>query len=264
MAEDLESITDKLTVREDDVLAVVHPRIAQVVHDGITLVTSDKPMISGPEVKARPYEGRYMFSDSPQEESLIPVSTNQDGRPTKEYPNTLASEMVYGFFGGMGYVDLIQQRGSPRLIGIVHVPRKLVYLIGALEGDNGLEEFYKQFCMETEGDRWKNHRWNLQSHPTEVDKEVLRMLPIEGEQYYWKIEKPESDMFKDGRPIPEQIAEYVATVRDFIRRLDNHVYSIRPGGSLEDTITPDMAKVRFEAIQRGDVKYLPAGDFSTG
>ena len=175
MANDLES---KLILRENDVLAVVNPRVVQVVHDGIRLATTSDPSLMGPEVKPKLYEGKYMVVDIPEDESLIPVSTDQSGNPTSKYPNRLASEMVYGFFGEIGYVDMVQQRGSPRLIGIVHIPRRLVYLIGAMKGDGGLERFYKEFCMEQEGDRWKQHRWNLQSHPTEFDKKVLQALPI--------------------------------------------------------------------------------------
>ena len=259
MANDLES---KLILRENDVLAVVNPRVAQVVHDGIRLATTSDPSLMGPEVKPKLYEGKYMVVDIPEDESLIPVSTDQSGNPTSKYPNRLASEMVYGFFGEIGYVDMVQQRGSPRLIGIVHIPRRLVYLIGAMKGDGGLERFYKEFCMEQEGDRWKQHRWNLQSHPTEFDKKVLQALPIEGEQYYWKIEKTESDVFKDGRPLIEQLADYQATVREFVTRLDNHIWRLRPDASPTDAITPEIARERFTAIQQGNLKYLTTGDFT--
>lgn len=261
MTEDLESITNKLTIKENDVLAVVHPRIAQAVHDGIELITTREPSLMGPEVKEQKME-KYMYVDRPNEEALIPISTDGSGNPTNKYPNRLASEMIYGYFGEIGYVDMIQQRGSPRLIGIVHIPRRLVYFIGAMEGDEGLETFYKEFCKETKGDRWKNHRWNLQAHPTKIEKEVIKGLPIEGEQYYWKIEKSESDIFKDGRPLPDQIVDYKTTVRDFIRRLDNHVWRLQPEINPDDKITPDVAKQRFEQINKGKVKYLPANGTS--
>lgn len=262
MVDNLESIVNKLSVQDGEVLAVIHPKIAQAVHDGIRLATTGDPSLMGPEVKPRLYEEKYMVVDHPDEESLIPVSTDVSGKPTNKYPNRLAGEMIYGFFGEIGYVDMIQQRGSPRLIGIVHVPRRLVYLIGAMEGDIGLERFYKEFCKETEGARWREYRWNLQSHPTEFNPDVIKGLPIEGEQYFWKIEKAESDMFKDVRALPEQIATYEATVRNFIIRLDNHVWRMRPGAAPDEVITPEMARDRFAAIQRGTVKYLSTEDFA--
>ena len=46
MADDLES---KLILRENDVLAVVHPRVAQAVHDGIRLATTSDPSLMGPK-----------------------------------------------------------------------------------------------------------------------------------------------------------------------------------------------------------------------
>ena len=169
--------------------------------------------------------------------------------------------MICGYFGEIGYVDLIQQKESPRLIGIVHIPRRLVYLVGTLEGDEGLERFYQKFCRETEGDRWKGSRWNLQAHPTEIEGKLLRYLPIDREQYYWKIEKTESDIFKDRRALPEQMAGYETTVRQFIMSLDNHVWGMRPGASPGDRITPDIAKERFDAMQKGGVtSYLPQGN----
>ena len=151
MAEDLEGITNKLTVRENDVLAVVHPKIAQSIHDGIELITKDEPFVQTSDVRIRPYEGRYMVIDSINTDSAIPISTDESGKPTNKYPNKLSSEMIYGFFGEIGYVDLIQQKGFPKLIGIVHIPRRLVYLIGAAKGDEGIENFYNEFCNETEG-----------------------------------------------------------------------------------------------------------------
>lgn len=203
-----------------------------------------------------------MIARQPDRDSLIPVSTDDSGKPTSKFPNRLASEMLYGFFGEFGYVDIIQQRGSPRLVGIVHIPKKLVYLIGALEGDQGLERFYQEFCREQEGDRWTKHRWNLQAHQTEFDKNVLKALPIADEQFYWKIQKLESDVFKDDRPLHEQLADYQSTVREFITRLDNHVIGLRPGASPADKITPDMARKRFESVNSGNAKYFSTGDFS--
>ncbi len=248
---DLESIANKLTVREGDVVAVVHPTIAQAVHDGIRLATTGDPTIMNPEVKPKPYEGRYMVVDVPDTESLIPVSTDEHGKPTSEYPNRLAGEMVLGYFGEIGYVDMIQQRGSPRLIGIVHIPRRLVYLIGAIKGDEGLERFYEEFCRETEGDRWKGYRWNLQAHPTELNSDALKGLPIEQESYYWKIEKGESDIFKNARPVAEQIGDYETAVRSFVTKLDNHIWMLQRGMSPDAVITPEAAQARFGALKIG-------------
>lgn len=256
MAENPGNIEDKLILRENDVLAVVNPGIASTLHDGIRLLTTSKPALSGPDVKARPYEGKYMVVDSPEHESLIPVSTDDAGNPTAKYPNTLASEMMYGFFGEIGYVDLIQQRGTPRLIGIVHVPRKLVYFIGALQGDSGLEDFYKTFCKETEGSRWAGYIWDLKAHPTQFDESALGSLPIDKEQYYWKIEKSERDIFTDRKPLTAQITDYVSAIREFMTKVDNYVYGLMPGLPTGSMITSDIAKARFMAIRDGNVRLL--------
>ena len=56
MTDDLESITNKLTVRGHDVVAVVHSRIAQALHAGITLTTTKEPLLQNPSERGRSYE----------------------------------------------------------------------------------------------------------------------------------------------------------------------------------------------------------------
>lgn len=72
--------------------------------------------------------------------------------------------------------------------------------------------------------------------------------------YYWKIEKTEKNIFKDPKPLQEQIADYVATIREFMTNFDNFILRM---SIPEVKISPEMAKARFESIQKEGIKYLP-------
>jgi len=112
----LEGIPNILTIQEGEVVALINPLIADFLHRGIVLETIGEPLITTASVETRVMEMKYAVTDAPDEATVIPTSTDATGKLTRMYPNKLSSEMILGFFGEIGYVDMIQQKGSPRLI----------------------------------------------------------------------------------------------------------------------------------------------------
>ena len=89
-----------------------------------------------------------------------------------------------------------------------------------------------------------------------MDAKKIEGLNIITEQYYWKVERIRSDIFGDGRPLKQQVAGYITTIKSFIMKLDNYINDILRKDANYRPITPDMARERFEAIQRGGIKLL--------
>ena len=98
------------------------------------------------------------------------------------------------------------------------------------------------------GNRWNNHRWNLDAHPTEFSAEALGALPLDKMQYHWIIGKLENSVFESQRPLIDDVRDYETTVENFIARLDNYLYGLLKGG---DRMTPEHARARFESMNSG-------------
>lgn len=250
---ELSDIVDKLSVPDDETIAVVHPDVANIIHKNFRLgepAEFDKAMIETSRVPTRVMEGRYPFKDKPHEYTYSVRSTNPEDK------NVRLSNMLYGIFGEIGYVDMIIQNGRPQLVGIVHMPRRILPLVEFAVGESGLEQFFNDFARETEGEKWQGYQWNLRNHKSEI--KVPEELGFVKEHFFWKLEKSATDIFKQGKFLPEQVAEYADAIKSFMQRLDLRVaeYLSKVTGKEMD-INPEYAKAHYAAIQSGKLKMLP-------
>ena len=251
---ELSDIVDKLRTPEGEVIATLHPDIANFIHSNIHLdIPGDvhEEMVDTGGVETRVMDGKYQFKDVPAKEDYSVTSTNPADK------NVRISEMYHGFFGEIGYVDMIIQNGRPKLVGVVHMPRRILPLVEFAVGERGLEQFYKEFARETQGEQWKGYQWNLRNHRSNL--KLPEELGFVNEHFFWKLEKPVSDVFTQGKYLPEQAAEYTGAIKSFMQRLDIKVaeYLSKVTGKRVD-ITPEHAKIHYDSIQSGKIKMLPS------
>lgn len=235
--EDLAAIVNKLTVPEGEVVAIVHPDIANAIY------------------RAWKYKstGEIIKDDS----RFVPdKSTHTDRVNSILAKNNIKVGNTYmGMYGAIGEIELTMAGGDPSLVGVVHVPKPIfpiVELFGG--GPEALKDFYKDFFKQTEGNEWKGNEWNIREQHSDLDVEQFQGIPfIFPQGYNWKLEKIRAKVFDDGRPLEQQVTDYESAVKRFIARLDQYIQTLNPAAA-GSSVTPDSTKIYFEKLQTGEVK----------
>ncbi len=242
MSNKFDSIENKLTVNGGEVVAVVHPDIAKAIHD------------------SRTYKGKiggtlsYLVGE---EWALTSKGIEKTEGPDSRDGSVKVGKTYLGLYGSIGEVDLFKPyAGIVSLVGVVHIPKQILPLIGVFKDEKGVTEFYESFFKQTEGDEWKGNQWNIKVKECEVDVNKVKGLPFISEKgYNWKVEKVRNDIFEDGRPIEDQLVEYELAVKKFIIRLDEYIHNLNPI-TAGKKITPEAAKVHYNKLQKGEVKMI--------
>ena len=258
MTEDLGAIVNKLTLPEGETVALVHPELANAIYKGLRLIVQDKPTITTEGVHIRIMEGKYRVSDVPELDSINPFSIDNQGDRI-ENQNVHLGQMYYGHFGETSYVEMIMQRGKPKLVGIVHFPQKIIPLVEILTDEKEFKEFYKDFFSESQGERWRGYIWDPRAHPSVLTDEKVIGLGFVRKNYYWKLEKTPSDIFGDeNRNLDSQVKSVEEEIRTFIKRMDDYIarrLERLTGRPFE--ITPETARLHYQNMQSGQQKMFP-------
>lgn len=225
-----------LVLGEGEVVATIEPYTADILH------------------KAREYSRKERDSrtlvDNPHGQGRNCVGPEGDKNTLK------VGRSFLGFYGAVGEVNLFMPSTSnPSLAGIVHIPQKTFPLIELMAGEDGLRAFYRDFFSQTEGKEWEGRRWNIRELYSKFKPDEIKGIPFASpDNYNWKLEKTQSQIFEDGRPLELQVTDYEGAVKRFITRLDSHVHSLNPRST--GPIDYNLAKQRFADLQQPNVKLI--------
>lgn len=249
---ELSALEQKLILPDNEVVAVVHPAIAQAIHASLIYWdTRDRE------------KGRHEGNED--DYLLDPAKIRQDRAKKTAGPDyygpffdikkinncygTKVGSTFLGLYGVIGEVDLVP---DSELVGVAHIPKEVFQIVEAYQKQDNLARFYREFFRQTEGNEWKGRQWNIKVKESRINLESVGNLPFISPVYNWKVEKIRGNILEDGRPLEEQVADYEAALKRFIQRLDAHVHFLFPGTTLIP-ITPEYAKIHYARLQSGQI-----------
>ena len=249
----IEHLEQMLVVPEGQVVAIVHPQVAEAIYEGMNYLKPE----NGGETQ------RPLFLGG----NSISIQKNQDGKTImRQNPGTLlAGETVLGVYGAVGQVYVTRTHNDATLSGAVYIPRRVLQMAQLALDDDGLyAELLKNIGREeVEGNpfsydaRSRGSRqvvWDITSQTVDLDQTLVGNVPFLQKGYYWKVQSPDTSIFDNPiRNLDEQVRACTDILKDYISQFDAYIAAIDPRRRGEE-ITPDIAREAFTGQ-----KSLPPG-----